>query len=225
MTLSPVGDVAVNVSFGSTVDEVTLAQVRSFAQSLADQRLAGVVDVLPAFASVTVYYDITQLVSYADFCVQLERRLRETAVGTVAANARSVLIPVCYEDPDFGPDLSLVARHCGLSPAEVIRQHVQPDYAVHAIGFSPGFAYLGGLLNTLHTPRQATPRTRVAAGSVGIGGGQTGVYPRATPGGWNLIGRTPVAFFDFERREAAWLKTGDRVRFHVISREQYDAWK
>jgi biotin-dependent carboxylase-like uncharacterized protein len=134
--------------------------------------------------------------------------------------ARTVEIPVCYDD-EFAPDLATVAAHAGLTPAEVVARHTAFDYHVHALGFSPGFPYLGGLDPALHIDRLDTPRTRVSPGSVGIGGGQTGIYPAATPGGWRLIGRTPLDLFDPGQDPPALLAPGDAVRFVPIDAARY----
>ena len=133
-------------------------------------------------------------------------------------------IPVSY-DGELGPDLGEVAARAGLTPEQVVALHTSGNYFVQAIGFAPGFAYLGGLPEKLHTPRRATPRTQVPAGAVGIGGALTGVYPLVTPGGWNLIGRTPLKMFDPSRAEPALVRAGDRVRFRAITAEEFAAWK
>lgn len=134
---------------------------------------------------------------------------------------RFVEIPVCY-DGEFGPDLADVARHTGLSVEEVIARHSAVEYRVHCLGFAPGFPYLGGLPPELATPRRATPRQGVPAGSVAIGGAQTGIYPQSSPGGWNVIGRTPLRLFDADREPPALLKAGDRVRFRPITRGEFE---
>jgi inhibitor of KinA len=134
-----------------------------------------------------------------------------------------VEIPVCYGG-DFGPDLASVAEHCGMSAPDVVALHSGAEYLVHAIGFTPGFPYLGGLHESLRTPRLDTPRQRVPAGSVAIGGSQTGVYPVDSPGGWQIIGRTPIALFRPHLTPAALLKPGDRVRFKVISATELETW-
>jgi inhibitor of KinA len=136
---------------------------------------------------------------------------------------RTVEIPVCYGG-DLGPDIDDVARQHGMSAQDVIDIHASGDYLVYMVGFMPGFAYLGGLSSRIATPRRQTPRTAVPAGSVGIGGEQTGVYPLVSPGGWNLIGRTPLRIFDIDRTDAALLATGDRVRFRPISNGEFKAW-
>ncbi len=131
-------------------------------------------------------------------------------------------IAVCYH-AEFAPDLEEVARHAGLSAEQIIRRHSGADYTVACVGFLPGFAYLAGLPESLATPRRAEPRKEVPAGAVGIGGGQTGIYPLRSPGGWNLIGRTPQRMFDPEATPPALLQAGDRVRFRAITREEFDA--
>ena len=144
--------------------------------------------------------------------------------ASAPGGARIVEVPVCYGG-ECGPDLGEVAAKSGIDPHEVIALHSGGSYVVQAIGFAPGFGYLGGLPEKIHTPRRATPRTLVPAGSVGIGGVLTAVYPFATPGGWNIIGRTPLAMFDPQRTEPAILRAGDHVRFRVITGEEFAAWK
>jgi inhibitor of KinA len=136
---------------------------------------------------------------------------------------RVVEIPVCYGG-ELGPDLEDVAAKHGISPDEVVSIHSSGDYLVYMVGFMPGFAYLGGLSERIATPRRSSPRTAVPAGAVGIGGQQTGVYPMVSPGGWNLIGRSPRKIFDIARDEPSLLAAGDRVRFRPISRADFDAW-
>jgi inhibitor of KinA len=135
---------------------------------------------------------------------------------------RQMEVPVCYGG-EYGPDLCDVSAMHGLSPDEIINLHVSATYIVYFLGFVPGFAYLGGLPESLVTPRLDTPRTKVPAGSVGIGGNQTGVYPFATPGGWRLLGRTPISMFRRDRDDMSFLSIGDRVRFIPISRERFAA--
>ncbi len=224
MTLSPLGDSAVVVALGPGLDEMALRRVRALAEALNRDRPTGVVDVVPAFASVTVFYEVVRCGGYAHLCAELEARVAQTELSLVSQQSRSLEIPVWYGG-ECGPDLGEVAAGAGVSPAKAVELHAGADYLVHAIGFAPGFAYLGGLPECLHTPRRATPRVGVAAGTVGIGGAQTGVYPLATPGGWNLIGRTPLRLFDAGRTEPALLRTGDRVKFRAISAEEFAAWR
>ncbi len=232
MTLSALGDSAVVAVLGTDIDEAVLARVRALTAALETDRPAGILDVVPAYASVTVFYDPLRLEGeggrpYERVCRLLTERARNldaVAKKKFTSPARTVEIPVSYGG-EFGPDLELLARHCGIDPAEVIKRHQGADYRVHAIGFAPGFCYLGGLPKPLHMPRRATPRPTVPAGSVGIGGAQTGVYPLSTPGGWQLIGRTPLALFQPGEAEPARLRVGDRVKFKSISPEEFGLWK
>lgn len=211
MTIRPLGDTAIAISLGERVDEAVASRARAIAAEIDRHRPAGVVDVVSAFASVAVFYERIHSREFPALLAEVEA-LAQRAEAAVTPAPQRVEIPVCYGG-EFGPDLADVARHTGLSEAEVIARHAGGDYLVHAIGFAPGFPYLGGLPEALATPRRSTPRPRVAAGTVGIGGAQTGVYPIATPGGWNLIGRTPLALFDLGRAEPALLRAGDRVAF------------
>lgn len=172
----------------------------------------GVLDIVPAFGVAAVHFDPTSA-SLDEVRSWLDRQ--GTDGKRTTASSRLVEIPVLYGG-EFGPDLDLVARRAGLTAEEVVRRHAAAEYTVGAVGFQPGFGYLEGLPPELHTPRRATPRTAVPAGAVGIGGPYTGVYPAASPGGWNLIGQTPLAMFDEARPEPSLLRYGDRVRFKRI---------
>lgn len=189
---------------------------------LISEPIAGVRNVQPAYCSVLIKFDPLTIVQQ-----KLEEILRayaKRAKDVLLPEPRLVEIPVCYGD-EFGPDLSTVASSHGMAPSDAIEIHASAEYLVHFLGFVPGFAYLGGLPKTLATARLSSPRKRVPAGSVGIGDEQTGVYPSATPGGWQLIGRTPVAMFQPDRKDMSLLSMGDRVRFRPISREQFARWE
>jgi inhibitor of KinA len=232
MTFSALGDSAVVVALGAGIDESALPRVRALTALLSHDRPRGICDVVPAYATVTVFYDPARLADAGPrpydrvcrFITERSRTLESEAKKKPATVARVVEIPVCYGG-EFGPDLAEVADHCGLDTDEVVAKHRGGDYLVHAIGFAPGFCYLGGLPEKLHTPRRPTPRVSVASGSVGIGGAQTGVYPLATPGGWQLIGRTPLALFRADAAEPALLRVGDRVKFKPITPGEFAAWK
>jgi inhibitor of KinA len=222
---SPLGDRAITITLGTTIDEATHKLVRATSQALTTDAIAGITDIVPAFASVTVHYDPAMMTSDATASpyTQLLARLRETLSDVHAEDLpapRVVEIPVCYGG-DLGPDLEEVAKRHSLTTDEVVRIHSEGDYLVYMVGFMPGFAYLGGLSDRIATPRRSSPRTAVPAGAVGIGGQQTGVYPMESPGGWNLIGRTPLKIFDIARDEQTLLATGDRVRFVPISASEY----
>ena len=223
MTLTPLGDSAVVIAVGAGLDESVLARVRVIASALGRDPPPGVVDIVPAFATVTVYYDPAHITNFSSLCATLEARATRADAALPTGETRVVELPVCYAG-EFGPDLGDVAARAGVTMEQVIALHRGANYLVHAIGFTPGFAYLGGLPIAIHMPRRATPRTQVPAGSVAIGGAMTGVYPLVTPGGWNLIGRTPLKMFDALRPEPALLRAGDRVRFRAITPEEFAAW-
>ncbi|CAJ2930840.1 5-oxoprolinase subunit PxpB [Burkholderia pseudomallei] len=186
-------------------------QRRVWAVASAAAGWPHVVDVVPGMNNLTIVFD--PLETTADTLAPLMKAAWRDADG-VAESGREIEIPVEYGGA-FGPDLDAVARHTGLARDEVVRRHAAGTYVVFFLGFQPGFTYMGGLDGSLHTPRRAAPRLEVPAGSVGIGGEQTGIYPAAAPGGWQLIGRTPLALFDPARTPPTLLQPGDHVRFIV----------
>jgi inhibitor of KinA len=195
-------------------------KVRKLLRLLQMEPVAGVRNLHPGYCSLLVKFDAIR-VGHEELEAILGKyieRLEEMELP----EARRVEIPVCYGG-EYGPDLAEVCALHGMTAAQVVELHASAEYLVYFFGFVPGFAYLGGLPETLVTPRLATPRRRVSAGSVGIAGSQTGVYPFATPGGWRLIGRTPVAMFRADREGLSLLSIGDRVRFVAISREEFTA--
>ncbi|NPD31546.1 5-oxoprolinase subunit PxpB [Eggerthellaceae bacterium zg-1084] len=219
-TLSIAGDSAVNLEFARSISPETSSLVRSAAQALADDPIPGVVELVPTFCSLMVCYN-PLVIGYDDLAARLSGTLRAIPAAP-SGMKRVVSIPVCYGG-EFGPDLPAVCQHAGMSASEVIAAHSAPDYLIDMLGFLPGFAYLGGLDPRLHTPRLSTPRTSIPAGSVGIGGAQTGVYPLASPGGWQLIGRTPVRPYDPAREQPILYAAGDYLRFVPITDDQYHA--
>lgn len=227
MQITPLGDDALVVELGGAIDDATHRRVQAAWRALEAAALPAVKELVPAFTTVTVFYDPGAAVKagapaagIADWLGGLVRERLNHPPTTETPEPRVVDVPVCYGG-DFGPDLARVAAHARLPPGEVVRRHAASEYVVHLIGFAPGFPYLGGLPEELHTPRLATPRTTVPPGSVAIGGAQTGIYPLATPGGWNLIGRTPLRIFRPAHRPPVLLAVGDRVRFHAISPEAF----
>ena len=224
MTIAPLSDTAVVLTVGSGLDEASLGRVRAIATDIERDPPRGVVDIVPAFAMITVFYDLVPIGDFARFCAELEQRALRADATLIPGGARLVELPVCYGG-EFGPDLGDVPENGRISSDEVVALHSGGSYVVQAIGFAPGFGYLGGLDARIHTPRRATPRTLVPAGSVGIGGALTAIYPLATPGGWNIIGRTPLKMFDPTRAEPAILRAGDRVKFFAITKEDFAAWK
>lgn len=222
------GDSALVVEFGRRVDAAINRRVQAAAEYLLSHPLAGVTDVVPAYAALTVHFD--PLAVLAQHPGEKAFETMRTAIAAALAKApaaprrkpRAHEIPVCYGGI-HGEDLVAVAEHHGLEPEDVIRLHCAPTYEVHLLGFVPGFAYLGGLDLRIATPRREVPRKAIAAGSVGIGGEQTGIYPSTTPGGWNLIGRTPLAMFSAGADRPNRLAPGDQVKFVVIGADEFEA--
>jgi KipI family sensor histidine kinase inhibitor len=213
-------DQSLLVYFGERITLEAHEQVRKLLRLIELERLAGVRNLHPGYCSLLIKFDAVTMRHE-----ELEEKLwgyLERLEKVTLPEARQVEIPVCYGG-EFGPDLDEVAGLHGLTPRQVIELHAGSIYRVYFLGFVPGFAYLGELPQPLATPRLATPRRRVAAGSVGIAGTQTGVYPFETPGGWRLLGRTPMGMFGTRPEPRSVLSTGDRVRFVPISRERFEA--
>jgi len=217
----PVGDSVLVVEFEERIDPAVNARTIAFADTIHAAALSGVRDVVPAYRSVAIYFDPLRTDSDALLaCVEREAG-RPPPSSSDAREA--VRIPVCYGG-DLGPDLARVASFARMKEDEVVRAHAATTYRVFMLGFVPGFAYLGIVDERIAMPRHATPRQRVPAGSVGIAGVQTGIYPMDTPGGWQVIGRTPLKPFDPARAEPFLMKAGDAVQFYPIAREEFDAW-
>ena len=214
------GDSGVRVSFGEGIDPRVTAQIVRFCRALTADPPHGVSEWVPAYTTVAVYYSPTET-DYAALCLELTQRARRRLPRNLAEDAPCLVeLPICYGGA-FGPDLEDVAARHGLTAAQVIQRHSAPRYRVQFLGFLPGFAYLSGLPPGLETPRRDTPRLSVPAGAVGIGGAQTAVYPLESPGGWQIIGRTPLVLFDPEREPPSLLRAGDTVRFVPISEAEF----
>jgi len=206
------------VRFGETASPKCFRAVTTFFSRLRTLNDSRIRNLHPAYATVLIDFDPLRM-SHEELTAIVEELLAQGTEGNLAS--RVVRIPVCYAD-EFGPDLQFVAEHAGLSMGEVIRLHCSACYVVHFLGFSPGFGYLGGLPKQLECPRLESPRKHVPAGSVGIAGTQTGVYPVDSPGGWRVIGRTPLGMFDPFADPPARLQPGDTVQFVSIEREAFD---
>jgi len=212
------GDSCVTVEFGSSISLEINGRVQELRRLLAERDLPGVRELVPTYRSLSVFFDPVE-VDAGKFIPVLES-LAASTNETAAPGGKVVVVPVCYGG-EFGPDMANVAAHNGLSEDEVIRLHTEPDYYCYMLGFTPGFSYLGGMNEKIATPRLENPRTRIPAGSVGIAGSQTGIYPIDSPGGWQIIGRTPLKLFDPLREPPTLLDAGLWVRFESISEEAY----
>ncbi len=225
----PQGDQAITVSFGDEINQELHEEIISLTKLLDLEPFPGMIEAVPSFTAVTIYYspfDVKRkylnLSIYEDVVMQIKQKLQSKKVSRNDPPT-IITIPVCYGG-EYGPDLTEVARYHKLSESDVIRLHSNHEYVVYMVGFTPGFPYLGGMSERLATPRKQTPRVAIPAGSVGIGGRQTGIYPLESPGGWQIIGRTPLQLFNYNKNEPTLLKAGDIVRFKPITAEQYDEW-
>lgn len=220
-TIHPVGDHALLAAFEQHISPEIGAAVAALNARIVAAKLPGAGETVPAFASLMLTYD-PLVTDYDTLAAALQKLADAPEHGSAAAAAgRCVTIPVCYGG-NFGPDLPFVAQHAGLTQQQVVKLHSGRDYRIYMLGFLPGFPYLGGLDERLFTPRLGTPRTAIPAGSVGIGGEQTGIYPIASPGGWQLIGRTPLRLFDPDAGALPYA-AGDSIRFVPITPQEYAA--
>jgi KipI family sensor histidine kinase inhibitor len=213
------GDRAVLVEYGDAIDPAVNEKVRAMATLLKKGLPEGVEAVIPAYRNLSLIYDplVTSPEKLLSLLQGLEARLHEIEIPA----PRVVEIPVLYGG-EFGPDIGIVAQHNGLTVEEVIAIHAATDYPIYMIGFTPGFCYLGGLDKRIHTPRRKTPRTQLPGGSVGIAEAQTGMYPVDSPGGWQIIGRTPLRLFAPEREAPFLYEAGDGIRFVPIAAKDYE---
>ena len=212
------GDQALLIEFGEEIDPAINRRVQAFTQSAREHRISGIGELVPSYCTVLIYYDPFYL-SFA----QAASWTREYLIpGSVEVEYTPTIkeVPVLYGGP-HGPDIDFVAEHNGISVEEVIRIHTSQTYLVYVVGFSPGFTAMGTVPEKIRAPRLPTPRTKVAAGSVGIGGVQTGIYPVESPGGWRLIGRTPLKLFDLNWTPPSHFQPGDHARFYPISEEEF----
>lgn len=222
LSFSPLGDRALLLEVGEQTDPATVARIRALAGHLAQLRLPGVLDFVPALCTLGIHYDPEQWrdesgarTPYELLVARIQQALPDLA--SLAVNEGALRqIPVCYE-ADFGEDLASLAASQGLSTDQVVQIHSAAVYTVYMIGFAPGFAYLGPLDSRLVLPRRETPRPRVPAGSVAVANQYTGIYPADLPGGWHIVGRTPLHLFDLSRDQPSLLSAGDRVQFTPIS--------
>lgn len=214
------GDTSLSAEFGNEISETINAQIRAFTIALEKSDISGIVELVPTYRSCMIHYD-PGAISYAALVKRLEALIG--GLDAIEIPPSDVLeVPVLYGGEEMGPDLAFVAEHAGLSEREVIDLHTSTEYLIYMLGFTPGFTYLGGMSAKLETPRLKQPRVKIPAGSVGIAGKQTGVYPIDSPGGWQLIGRTPVKMYDPNRETPILPKAGQYIKFRAIERTEYD---
>ena len=218
-TISPVGDCAISIDFGQVIDPKINRQIRQVIEQIKLLQLDGIIELVPTYCALLVQYD-AMVYTYSDICKILEPTLQESVMDSANELVTIVEIPTVYGG-EFGPDLGFVASYNHISEDEVVSIHSGTDYLVYMLGFIPGFTYLGGMDPRIATPRLSSPRTLIPAGSVGIAGEQTGTYPSDSPGGWQIIGRTPVTMYDMSKKQAALLQAGDYVRYVSIDENEF----
>ncbi|EWG10191.1 5-oxoprolinase subunit PxpB [Cytobacillus firmus] len=229
-TVHPLGDNAVLIELGNEISEGAHQKVQTLTAFLEKHPPDWMIEYIPAYTTVTIFYNPFEIYQLSDgelpfdFICSLIKPLMEELGENKAMEARIVEIPVCYGG-EFGPDLDYVAEHNGLTSDEVIDIHSSGSYLVYMIGFAPGFPFIGGMSEQIAAPRRDTPRLKIPERTVGIAGMQTGIYPIETPGGWQLIGRTPVKLFRPMDESPTLLTAGDKIKFKPISLEEYHYWE
>ena len=212
------GDSAVCVEFGNEISPEINRKIRAFKISLEKEQIEGIVETVPTYRSLLVVYE-PETVSFGELTKRFDEVMKH--IGSIRIPPPTVVeIPVLYGG-EMGPDLEFVAEHNHMTPDEVIRLHTSEEYLIYMLGFIAGFPYLGGMNKKIATPRLKSPRVKIEGGSVGIAGEQTGIYPVASPGGWQLIGRTPVKLYDADREKPVLLEAGQYIKFRPVTEEEY----
>lgn len=229
-TIFPLGDTALTIDFGNSIDDSINHKVLALFHSIKQNRLPGIIELVPAYSSLTVYYDVLQTkkiypqykTAFDALSVTLAGKLKEPLSDTII-NEELIRIPVCY-DPEFALDMEELVKAKNISAEDIIRIHTSKLYTVYMLGFLPGFTYMAKVDDSISIPRKPVPRIKVEAGSVGIAGLQTGVYPLASPGGWQIIGRTPLRLFNAGSESFTLLKPGNKVQFYSISKDEFNSY-
>lgn len=227
VTIHPTNDHALTIQLGDTINLITHQKVLSLFQYLQQHPFAGLIDIIPAYNTLTVVYDPI-IIKHLNSELQTAAHWVETHIKSIlpnfsqqaAAAARQLKVPVCYH-PSLAPDIEALAQQHNLTIREVIHLHTTTTYNVYMLGFLPGFPYMASVHERLATPRKPSPRKNVPAGSVGIAGNQTGIYPFASPGGWQIIGQTPLTIFDAAKQDPAFFQPGDSVQFYAITIDEF----
>jgi inhibitor of KinA len=229
--IQPLSEHAIIIEFGNEISEITLRKVRAFTSHLDKNPFPWIIEYVPAFTTVTILYDPIRVLKiqrdgqlpYGYVFMQISQLISSLKINQISP-PRVVSIPVCYGG-ELGPDLDFVAKYNEITTDDVIHIHSKHEYTVFMIGFAPGFPYLGGMSKKIFAPRKSTPRLKIPAGSVGIAGNQTGVYPIETPGGWQIIGQTPLELFCPDDDPPSLLSAGDIIKFDPISYQEFIRWK
>lgn len=226
-SIFPLGDSALIIEFGNVIDEDVSKRVLAIAHAFQEVGIAGVTDIVPAYSSITVHYEIPKVVkphnvrsAFKTLKIKAETLLLKP-VEDFAQQRRKIQIPVCYA-PKYALDLNQIAVYGKMTPEEVVRLHTSRTYRVYMVGFLPGFAYMGEVDERIALPRKSEPRQQIPEGCVGIAGKQTGIYPLTSPGGWQIVGRTPVKLFDKNKADPVLFAAGDEVQFFSISEHEFD---
>ena len=213
------GDSAIVMEFGNTIEKEINAKISAVVENLKEKKIDGILDILPTYRSILINYDPVKI-SYSEM-VEILKGLSKSNKDNKSDEVRLIEIPTLY-GKEYGPDIEFVAENANLSVDEVIKIHSGKDYLVYMMGFMPGFTYLGGLDERIATPRLKSPRLKIEPGSVGIAANQTGMYPLESPGGWQLIGRTPLKLYDDTKEPPVFIQAGDYIRYIPITKEEYD---
>lgn len=212
------GDRALDIEFGDSIEEEINSQILSLTLAIQEEGIAGIIETIPTYRSLMVIYE--PMVIELDDLINKMKYIIQKMDETEQPDAKVIQIPTIYGDL-YGPDIEYVAKYNKISLDEVIKIHTSLEYLIYMIGFTPGFPYLGGMNDKIATPRLQVPRNKIPVGSVGIAGNQTGIYPIESPGGWQLIGRTPVKLYDPSRKEPVLLNAGDYIKFVQINEKEY----
>ena len=226
-SIFPLGDSALVIDFGNIIEENLNRKALAIAHAFQEAGIEGIKDVVPAYSSVTVHYDVTRVVKRTNTATAFEtlkdkaETLLLKSTDHFARQIRKIKIPVCYA-PKYALDLDDIAAQANIIAEEVVELHTSRTYKVYMVGFLPGFAYMGEVDERIALPRKSEPRQQITEGCVGIAGKQTGIYPLTSPGGWQIIGRTPVKLFDKDKTDPVLFAAGDEVEFFSISEDEFD---
>ncbi len=219
LVISTAGDAAIFCKLGNHIDPLVSDRVLALNKLIKNAEPEGLIETVPSYTGIMVYFDPN--ITSSENLSKTIRSFEKDAKADPQSKTTSIIdIPVCYTQ-QYGPDLEYVGSYCGLSSEELIQIHTSVEYRIYMLGFTPGFPYLGGMDKRIATPRLETPRVKIRAGSIGIAGEQTGIYPIDSPGGWRLIGKTPVKLIDFNENEPFLFKAGDYLKFRAISLQEY----